>query len=407
MNRVAITGIGAVTPLGNDFRTSWTGVKQGFQGVGRLNRLDTSGLPWTLAGEIKGFIPELFLNPKEIIRLDPFIQYAAAAASMAIADAGLIETMLSNAGVIVGSSRGGITALEKEMRKMLFKNAKPSVSPYLMPSSTISMAASFIAQKNSIKGECIGISNACASGANAIGEAFRRIKHGYSKIVLAGGTEAPLCRLCFEGYGVSGALSKGSDNLASKPFDKNRDGFVLAEGACIVVLEEYEAARQRGARIYAEVSGYSAINDAFHITKPDVDGEASAIKQALSDAGIHKEYIGHVNAHGTSTVLGDLSESKAINAVFGPKIPVTALKSMTGHMLAASGAFESACTAMSLYEGVIPATVNVKGQDALCSINLTTRLAKSDSEFAVSNSFGFGGVNAVLVFKKTIGSYIL
>ncbi|TAN45652.1 MAG: beta-ketoacyl-ACP synthase II [Nitrospirae bacterium] len=404
MNRVVITGIGAITPLGNDFKTSWTSIKQGFQGVSRLERFDASGLPWKVAGEIKEFGPGIFLNAKEALRLDPFIRYAAAAAHMAIEDAGLMTAVPANAGVIAGSSRGGITTLEREMRKIISKNGRPAASPYLMPSSTVSMAASFIAQKNGMKGECIGISNACASGSNAIGEAFRRIKHGYSSMVLAGGTEAPLCRLCVEGYGASGALSQDGGEGASKPFDRNRDGFVLSEGACILALEEYEAAKQRGARIYAEVSGYSAMSDAFHITKPDAEGEAVSIKRALADAGIDRERVGHVNAHGTSTMLGDLAEAKAIVEVFGKDTPVTALKSMTGHMLAASGAFEAACTVMSLYESVIPATVNIVEQDPLCPINLVVRSAESDSEFAVSNSFGFGGVNAVLVFKSSDGA---
>jgi 3-oxoacyl-[acyl-carrier-protein] synthase II len=418
MRRIVITGIGAVTPLANKFFDSWSLVKKGISGISRISKFDTTGLSWTIAGEIKGFNPELYLSKKEILKLDPFLHYAVAAATMAAEDAGLIEQKSEvrsqkseppltkggiRGGVIIGSSRGGITTIEKELQKLCssrFTVHGSRLSPYLMPSTTISMAASYVAQKLGIKGHCLGISNACASGTNAIGEAYRLIKHGYADMVIAGGTEAPICMLCVEGYGAAGALSK---NGVPRPFDKKRDGFVIAEGACIMALEEYESALKRSAKIYGEIIGYSNITDAFHITRPDIEGEIMAIKTAFEDAGISPDDVDYINAHGTSTPIGDITESMAIKKVFkdrAAQMPVTAIKSMTGHMLAASGAFEAACTAMSIKECIIPPTANITEKDHECGINVITEKKETDIKIAITNSFGFGGVNAVLVLKK-------
>jgi len=406
MKRVVITGIGAITPLANNFIDSWSLLNKGISGIDRITRFDVEGLRWKVAGEVKGFDPNLFLSKKEASKLDLFVQYAVAAALIASKDAGLLRVKLEDkltrqSGVIIGSSRGGITTIEKELSKLLTLNAK--LSPYIMPSSTINMAASYTAQKLGINGLCLGVSNACASGANAIGEAYRAIKHGYSDIIFAGGTEAPVCRLCVEGYGMSNALSKINSPSASRPFDRNRDGFVIAEGACILVLESYESAIKRDAKIYAEIIGYSNTTDAFHITKPDPEGEAMCINMALKDANILMDNIDYINAHGTSTILGDEAESSAVNKLFkdrANKISASALKSMTGHMLAASGAFETACTAMSIKENKIPPTINIKEKDIKCSINIITENKEADINIAITNSFGFGGVNAVLVLKK-------
>ncbi|MCL4493027.1 MAG: hypothetical protein M1510_14205 [Nitrospirae bacterium] len=434
MRRVVITGIGAVTPQANNFSGSWDLIKRGMSGISAITRFDATGLPWKIAGEVKGFNAALYLDAKERLRLDPFVHYAAAAALMAAEDAGLLRQpavpclqspvnslkpvssgykkttdqgpgtedrkLLDSAGVIIGSSRGGITTIEREAEKL---SAKSRISPFLMPSTTIIMAASYSARKLGIKGHCLGISNACASGTNALGEAFRLIKYGHAEKVLAGGTEAPLCRLCVGGYGVSGALSKINDISASRPFERKRRGFVIAEGAAVMVLEEYESALRRGARIYAEIAGYGNTTDAYHMTKPDVGGEARAMYAALEDAGISPEDIDYINAHGTSTVLGDKAETEAIKMVFKDRageIPVSSVKSMTGHMLAASGAFEAACTAMSIKEGVLAPTINLKEKDPECNINVITEKQKARINFAISNSFGFGGVNAVLVLKK-------
>lgn len=407
MRRTVITGIGAITPLSDNFFDSWSSIKKGISGIKRTSKFDTTALPWTMTGEIKRFNPESYFTKKEILRLDLFVQYAVMSAIMAIEDAGLIKQKsevrsqksghLSSCGVIIGSSRGGITTIEKEFSKVLTHKSK--LSPYLMPSTTISMAASYIAQKLGIKGHCIGISNACASGTSAIGEAYRLIKHGYTDIVIAGGAEAPICKLCIKGYGFSGALSKIDNPSASRPFDIKRDGFVLSEGACVLVLEEYESALKRSAKIYGEIIGYSNTTDAFHITKPDIKGKIMAIKTALEDARISPGDINYINAHGTSTPVGDKVEAQAIKSVFNQDIPVSAIKSMTGHMLAASGAFEVACTAMSIKEGIIPPTINLLEKDTECSINVITEKTMTDIKFAITNSFGFGGINAVVVLK--------
>ena len=410
MNRVVVTGIGAVSPLGNTFQESWAAAKKGLAGIGPVTGFDASDIPWQVAGELKHFDPGRYLSGKELKRLDPFAQYAVAAAVMAAEDAGLISSFilqassLSSAGIIVGSSRGGISSLEHSIIKSRRLSRKQhSVSPYLMPATTISMAPSYIAQKLGIKGCCLGVSNACASGANAIGEAYRLIRSGYKYPVLCGGAEAPLCGICFQGYGASGALSKINDSTASRPFDRTRDGFVLSEGACIMVLEEYTTARKRGAKVYGEITGYGNTCDSFHQTIPSAEGEARAISAAIEDAGLAGGDIDFINAHGTSTILGDKTETEAIKITFGKKaceIPVFSLKSMTGHMLAASGALEAAITMISMCEGTIPPTINLTERDPECDLDIVTELRKADIEYAISNSFGFGGVNAVLVMKK-------
>lgn len=410
MKRVVVTGIGAVTPLGNDFNTSWLSIKSGASAVGAITRFDVDDMPWKMAGEVKAFDPSPYLTQKEIRTTDLFVQYAVAASFMAFQDAGLLSsiekstTECSTAGVIIGSSRGGIESIEREFIKLLsVKRCTriPRLSPYLMPSSTIGMAASYVAKKLKIRGKCSGVSCACASGAVAIGEAYRMIKDGYSSLMIAGGTEAPLCRLCIAGYGSAGALSTRNDSSAVRPFGVGRDGFVLAEGAVVLVLEEYQSAVNRDARIYGEIVGYSNSSDAFHITKPSIEGQIRVISQAIEDADISPDVVDYVSAHSTSTLIGDIVESDAIKAVFkNREVPVSAIKSMTGHMLASSGAFEAACTLMSLNEGIIPPTINLHQKDSACNINVITEMKESPLKIAISNSFGFGGMNAVLVMKK-------
>ncbi len=410
MKRVIITGIGAVTPVGNSFRESWEAAKTGKSGLGLITRFDVSHLPWRVAGELKDFDAYIYLGRKEILRVDPFVQYSVSAALMAVADAGLLLNVpssenscppLSSAGVIIGSSRGGISTLERSLIRNFAR--KTRFSPYMMPSTTISMAPSYIAQKLGAKGHCLGISNACASGANAIGEAFRLIKNGFKGPVIAGGTEAPLCRLCIEGYGAAGALSRRADPTASRPFDKTRDGFVLSEGACVLVLEEEKSALERGASIRGEVLGYGNTADAFHQTRPDRDGMIRTMRGALEEAGLSPADIDYISAHGTSTSLGDRTEAEAISSIIGKKrssVPVTAVKSMSGHMLAASGALEAAFTVMSMQEGTIPPTINLTGKDDNCELDLVTERRKTAAEIAMSNSFGFGGLNAVLILGR-------
>ena len=430
MNKIVITGIGAVTPLANSFHGSWEAARHARTGIGPITRLDTSSIPWKMAGELSGFDPHLFLDPKEIKRTDPFVHYAVAAAVMAARDAGLMRISggaaqgpsrydlvngsyadyLETGGVIIGSSRGGITSLEHSLMKSAAVSASlegssiPSrFSPYLMPATTVGMAASLSSQKLGIKGHCLGISNACSSGLNAIGEAFKLLKHGHMGPVFAGGSDAPICRLCLEAYGAARALSTTDDPSASRPFAATRDGFVIAEGSCILALETMDSALRRNAPIYAEIIGYANTVDSFHQTRPDMRGQARAIRQAVAEAGVTLGEIDHINAHGTSTILGDRVEAEAIKSVFEGRaapIPVTALKSATGHMLAASGSLEAAFAAMSLREGTIPPTLNIPRQDSCCNIALVRELTQKKMRLALTTSFGFGGVNAALVLKR-------
>ncbi len=402
MKRVVITGIGAVTPLGNTFHDSWEAAKRGLSGIGPVTRFDSTGLPWKSAGELKGFEKESYLSPKEMRRVDNFVLYALAASVMAAADAGLgnRSDYPASGGVIIGSSRGGISMMEDAFAHNMGTGRRKRHAPYLMPATTISMASSYTAQKLGMKGHCLGISNACASGASAVGEAYRLLRSGYGGPVLAGGSDAPLCRTCFEGYGSAGALSRHEGPAASRPFDSARDGFVLGEGACIMVVEEMESARRRGARIYGELAGYAGSCDAFHLTRPDAEGKKRAILGALEDAGMTADSIGCVSAHATSTQLGDRVEAAAIKKVFGREVPVCAIKSMTGHMLAASGALEAAFAVMSVREGIIPPTINQgeKGED----VNVVKHRTETEVNTALSGSYGFGGINAVLVLKKWV-----
>ncbi|QWR76346.1 beta-ketoacyl-[acyl-carrier-protein] synthase family protein [Candidatus Magnetomonas plexicatena] len=401
MTRVVITGIGAVTPIGSTFCESWGNLLNGVSGI-TLHHDDFTGIV-NAAGKLKKFSPSAYLTDKDVLRLDPFIHYALASAAMALKDAGLSDNIddgyFENCGVVIGSSRGGITSLDNAMSKLYSGSAK-KLSAYLMAKTTVSMAASCISEKFKMAGRTLGISNACSSGATAIGEAFRLVRHGYSDIVLAGGTEAPLCRLCFMGYGASGALSKSSTPNASRPFDKTRDGFVLSEGAAVMVIESYERAAARRAYMYAEIIGYGNVSDAFHIVKPNPAGEVKAMEAAIKDANITAHDIDFINAHATGTREGDHAESLAINKVFGKAIPVTANKSMTGHMLGASGAFETAVTAMTLSKGILPPTINVKEQDESCPVSLTGSQLKGSFRCGLTNSFGFGGVNTVLVLSS-------
>ncbi len=413
-----VTGIGAVTPLGNTFTDSWLAVRQGLSGVRAMTGVATADTPWKIAGALRNFSPREFLTPKEQMRFDPVVHYAVAASAMALADAGLSSPSLfgslrdkeseetavlddagcrDHRGVVIGSSRGGVRSLEAALSSA----PGTKLSPYFMPSTTIGMVASSVAQKFRLKGPCLGMSSACASGSMAIGEAFRLIRHGYAVSALAGGSEAPICKLCIEGYGRTGALSRAAVPSASRPFDVARDGFVLAEGACIIVLEELGSALRRNCRIYGEVVGYYTGTDAFHITKPDSYGEARAMNAALADGNLTPDQVAYVSAHATSTIVGDRVEAKAIRNVFMERpVPVSAIKSMTGHMLAASGPFEIACALMSITEGLIPGTINLDEKDPSCDVSVVSRNRETEVVTTLCNSFGFGGINAVVILRK-------
>lgn len=421
MERIVITGIGAVTPIGNTFLESWNAILNGVSGIRTVTTCDANDLPWCVAGELKEFNEQTFFSEREIRILDPFVRYAVAASVMALQDAGLMdparagqnnmrhkkfEHYVSRGAVIIGSSRGGIRTIEQALTQERKSQKNPGwlgVSPFVMPATTIGMASSYVAQRLCMKGYCLGISNACSSGANAVGEAYRLLRSGYDGPVVAGGTDAAVCRLCLEGYGVSGALSKRTTESASRPFDKSRDGFVLAEGACVLVLEQYDRANERGAVMYGEITGYGNTTDAFHQTKPDAAGQARAMIEALKNASLHSEQVDYLNTHGTGTYLGDRVESEAIGMVYGENassVPASAVKAMTGHMLAASGSFEVATSLMTLKNGIIPPTINISEQDHACAVNIVREKMERDVQTAVSHSFGFGGVNTVLVCRK-------
>lgn len=408
MRRVVVTGIGAMTPLGNTFNESWENLLRGKSGISRIGRFDVSDLPHKYAGQVKDFQPSL--TSKEILRYDLFIQYALVSAGEALKDAGLREVVESgqreDTAVFIGTSRAGISSLEKALERKRRRTSGRSVSPHLMPSTTGSMAASAVALKYGFKGECLGISNACASGSSSIGQAFRLIRDGYASLALAGGADAPVCRLCLEGYGAMGALSKRHGPEASRPFDRDRDGFVLSEGACILVLEELEHAMKRKAEIYGEIAGYAGGADAYHQTRPSAEGEAMTMRNALSDANIEHSSIGFMSGHATSTRLGDRIEAEAVRTVFGhhaPRVIISAFKSATGHMLAASGAFEAAASLTVLKNQVIPPTINIDSQDKECDLTVVRKTREAKIDYAMVNSFGFGGINAVLVMKKAGG----
>lgn len=408
MKRVVITGLGAVTPLGNDIGTTWDNLTMEVSGIGAITKFDPAGLTSRIAGELKRFSPEAYIVKKDILRLDPFVQYAVAAAAMAADDAGITagEVQKRRSAVVIGSSRGGIMSMEKALEAYLL-NGRP-FSAYLMSSSTINMAASYISMKFGIRGVALGISTACASGTNAVGEAFRMIRQGDADMIFAGGADAPVCRLAIGGYASSGALSSRNSepHRASRPFAEDRDGFVVSEGAGVLVLEELGSALQRGARVYAEVSGYGTSSDAFHQTRPDSAGESLAIRKALRDAAIETGAVDYINAHATSTPLGDRAEAIAIRDVFGERagaVPVSSCKSMLGHMLGAAGAVEAALTAMMIYRGVVIPTVNLDHAGPGCELGHVTATLHREINIAATNSFGFGGVNAVLVLSKFFG----
>ncbi len=407
-SRVVITGIGMLTPLGNSAAATWSSLLTGSTGIARLTRFDASAYSARIAGEIKSFDPLLFITAKEAHRSDPFIQYAIAAALMAVDDAGLTRKgeLGPRAGVLVGSGRGGVTTTERNMAALLARGPR-AVSPFFTPMSLVNMASGAVAIKLGATGPCLDVSTACATGTHALGEAMKMIQRGDADIMIAGGAEAPLTPLMLAGFCQAKALSlrNSEPERASRPFDRERDGFVLAEGAGVLVLEEISHARKRSARIYAELAGYGLSSDSFHYTRPDPSGEgpSRAMLHALNDAGIAAEQIDYLNAHGTSTVPNDAIETLAIKKTFGlhsRNLPISASKSMLGHMLGAAGAVEAGVTALALQNGIIPPTINLENPDPACDLDYVPRQARTKSiRAALSNSLGFGGSNAALVLK--------
>jgi 3-oxoacyl-[acyl-carrier-protein] synthase II len=410
--RVVITGLGLTTPLGVGLDNVWTSILAGESGVGPITRFDASMHDTKIAAEVKDFKAEEYIAPKELKRLDLFVQYALAATKIAVEGAGLdmASEDAERVGVIVGTGLGGLPTLEK-YHSILLERGPSRISPFFIPMLIANEAPGNIAIQYGMKGPNLSIVTACATGAHSIGDACRVIQYNDADVMIAGGTEANLTPLTVGGFNALKALSTRNDapEKASRPFDKERDGFVIAEGAGIVVLEELEHARKRGARIYAEVVGYGYNGDAYHITAPSPDGDGSirCMKLALKDAGITPEDVDYINAHGTSTDLNDSSETRAIKQVFGErayKIPVSSTKSMTGHLLGAAGAVEAIFSVLAIRDQVCPPTINYEHQDPECDLDYVPNSArKHPIKVVISNSFGFGGTNAVLAFREYEG----
>lgn len=412
MKKIVVTGIGMVTPLGNDVKTSWQKLKGGLNGVGLIKGFDVSAYPTRIGAEVKDFVLEGF-NPKVLRRMDRFVQYALKSTFEAVQDSGIVfsEEEKEKTGVIIGAGIGGLRVIE-EQQEILLKSGPSRVSPFLIPMLIPDMAAGQVAIQFGLKGVNFATVSACASGAHALGTALHMLRNGVTDIIIAGGTESTITPLGLAGFCSMKALSTRNDapEKASRPFDKERDGFVMGEGAGIVVLETLEHALKRNApRIYAEFAGAGMSCDAYHITAPDPEGKGAAlsIKFALEDAGIVSGEVDYINAHGTSTQLNDKGETAAIKNVFGKRaydIPISSTKSMIGHLLGASGAVEFIATILSLKEGIIPPTINYEFPDTECDLNYVPNTAvEKEISTAISNSFGFGGHNVTLALKKYTG----
>lgn len=410
MRRVVITGMGTVNPLANSVEATWDAVKEGKCGIAPITRFDTTDFKVKLAGEVKNFDPTEVLDPKEAKRMDVYSQYACAAAKEAMADSGL-DMEKENAdrvGCIVSSGIGGLSTIAEEHTKGETKGYN-RISPFFIPMSISNMAAGQIAIMFGLKGICTSVVTACASSNNAIGDSFHRIRDGYEDVMVCGGAEGVVMPLAIGGFQSMKALCTSEDpNRASIPFDKERHGFVLGEGAGILVIEELEHAKTRGAKIYAEIVGYGTNCDAYHITAPNPEGEGGAKCMALAvkDAGLEMTDVDYINAHGTSTSLNDAGETLAIKKAFGDhayKLMVSSTKSMTGHLLGAAGAVEAIITTLALKNSFVPATINYREKDEACDLDIVPNQGRTaDINVALSNALGFGGHNASLVFKKYV-----
>jgi 3-oxoacyl-[acyl-carrier-protein] synthase II len=406
--RVVVTGLGVITPLGTGLEKTWKALCAGQSGIRRITRFDPTDYPAQIAGEVLDFNPADYIEKKEIKKMDTFIHYAVAASQMAMDDAGLKVTdeNADRTGVYIGSGIGGLVGIE-HYHKILQEKGPDRVSPFFIPMVIINLASGQVAIRFGAKGPNSCAVTACATGNNCIGDAFRLIQHGEADAMIAGGAEAPITPLGVAGFSASRALSRRNDDppRASRPFDRDRDGFVLGEGAGVLVLEELEFARRRGARIYAEIVGYAMTADAYHITAPPDGGEGAVrcMELAIKDAGISKDEIGYINAHATST-FADKVETQAIKGVFGERayrIPVSSTKSMTGHLLGAAGGIEAVFSVLAIDRGTLLPTINLENPDPECDLDYVREGARpAQVKIALSNSFGFGGVNACLLFKR-------
>ncbi len=406
--RVVITGMGAVTPLGLTAAESWRAVRAGACGIGPITQFDPAGMKVSLAAEVHGFEPEQYISKPEIKRMGRFTQFAVAAAKQALADANFTpeEGELGRCGVIVSSGIGGLGITEEEHDRGLARGWD-KVSPFFIPSGICNMAAGQVAIASGFRGMCSCPVAACTGGTYAVGDAFHAIRDGYAEAFLCGGTESAVTPLAVGGFTSMRALTQSEDpSRASIPFDRERSGFVLGEGAAVLLLEELEHARRRGAKIYAEIVGYGSTCDAYHMTapRPDGSGGAAAMAMALEDAGVPAESVGYINAHGTSTHLNDAMETAAVKRVFGDharRLAISSTKSMTGHMLGAAGAVEALFTALALRDGFLPATIHYQTPDEECDLDVVPNEGRTAAlEYAMSNSLGFGGHNGSILFKR-------
>ncbi|HEY6005959.1 MAG TPA: beta-ketoacyl-ACP synthase II [Anaeromyxobacter sp.] len=408
--RVVVTGLGLVSPVGIGTEETFSALVAGKSGIGPITLFDASTFPSRIAGEVKGFDPSKFMDRKEVRRNDRFIQFALAAAAMAMKDSGLDMSKEDpdKVGCIIGAGIGGLGTIEEEHKTFLEKGVR-KIGPFFIPSLIINLAPGQISIKYGMKGPNFSPVSACATGNHAIGDAMIYIERGLADVMVTGGCEATITAIGIGGFCAARALSERNDapEKASRPFDKGRDGFVAGEGSGLLVVEEYEHARRRGAKIYAEVAGYGATADANHITSPAPEGEGGqrAMRMALRDADVSPEQVGYVNTHGTSTPQGDVAECQAINRVFGDHarkgLMVSSTKSMTGHLLGAAGGLEAAITVLAISRGILPPTINVDDQDPECALDVIPNRAREKRvDVAMSNSFGFGGTNAVVLFKR-------
>ncbi|TKB77629.1 MAG: beta-ketoacyl-[acyl-carrier-protein] synthase II [Nitrospira sp.] len=408
VRRVVVTGLGLVTPLGTGVEKTWKAICAGESGIGRITRFDPTGYDAQIAGEVKDFDPAQFIEKKEIKKMDTFIHYAVGAAQLAVDDAGLkvAPEEATKVGVYIGSGIGGLGSIE-HYHDVLRAKGPGRVSPFFIPMTIINLASGQVAIRIGAKGPNSCAVTACATGNHCIGDAYRLIQRGDADVMVAGGAEAAVTPLGVAGFASAKALSFRNDEptKASRPFDKDRDGFVLGEGAGVLVIEELEHALQRGVRIYGEIIGYGMNSDAYHITAPPEEGEGAVrcMELALKDAGINRDQIGYINAHGTST-MADAIETRAIKQVFGEqafRIPVSSTKSMTGHLLGAAGGIEAVFSLLALFHGVLPPTINLDHPDPACDLDYIPNKARPSAiKTALSNSFGFGGVNACLIFTR-------
>ena len=405
--RVVVTGLGAVSPVGNDVATTWDALLAGRSGIAPITRFDASGLGCRIAGEVKNFDLAGYISPKEARRMDVFIHYGIAASVQAIKDSGIeiTDANRERIGCVIGSGIGGLPMIEDNHTELLNRGPR-RVSPFMIPGSIINMIAGSLSIQYGLKGPNLAIVTACTTGLHSIGEAGRLIEYGDADVMIAGGAESTISPLGIGGFDTMKALSTRNDDpaTASRPWDRDRDGFVMGEGAGIVVLEDYEYAKKRGARIYCELSGFGMSADAFHMTAPDMDGPRRCMLAALRNAGVNADEVHYLNAHGTSTPLGDLNETNAIKAALGNaahQIVVNSTKSMTGHLLGGAGGVESVVTALAVQQQVSPPTINIFNQDPECDLDYCANTARQMRiDVALKNSFGFGGTNGTLVFRR-------